>query len=309
MYPEDYLSQRELFKNMYAKHTADGASSPIKTYLAQQGIVLADDDSDGTLADARDAARLLLSKQSENYRQLRDLKFTPVFERLRGEAQFLKGFYKPNVSELGNWGITVDNGGRLVYPAQFNERTALFATFKAKHDSFAPGTSPLEPYLVQHKINLTNDDADVTDAIASNASFAQAAADAEDATQDRNNLWTPVMAHVHGIGDFLKKLYNDNAKQLGYWGYVVDSSPRAPKERTSTIKLSSQLTLKGVVIGSTLTNSGPVDMHVYKGSTTVGTPAIVHPGEMLGIMKGFSTITVVNPSTLETGKVKVLVSQ
>jgi len=309
MYPEDYASQRKLFKDMLAKHTADGAASPIKPYLTQQGIVLATDDTAGTAADLREDARTLLSKQSENFRQLRDLKFSPVFKRLKGEVQFLKGFYKPNISVLGDWGITIDSGDRINYPPQFVAQHTVFTGFKAKHASFPVGTSPLEPYLVQHKINITNDQTDANAALASHHSFLQAAADAEDATQDRNNLWNPVMAHVRGIGDFLKKLFNDNAKQLGYWGYVIDESPRPPKERISKVLPAGQITTSGIVIGSTLKNIGEIELHVYRGKTTVGTPSIVSPGELLGMIKGYSVITVVDPSTLVAGKFKVLINK
>jgi hypothetical protein len=309
MYPEDYASQRKLFRDVLAKHTADGAASPIIPYLTQQAIVLATDETDGTAADLREDARALLSKQSENFRQLRDLKFSPVFKRIKGQVQFLKGFYKPNVSVLGDWGITVDAGGRINYPPQFVAQHTVFTNFKAKHDSFPVGTSPLEPYLLQHKINLTNDQTDADDALTSHNSFLQAAADAEDATQDRNNLWNPVMAHLHGIGNFLKKLFNDNAKQLGYWGYVIDESPRPPKERISKVLPAGQITTSGIVIGSTLKNIGEIELHVYRGKTTVGTPSIVSPGELLGMIKGYSVITVVDPSTLVAGKFKVLINK
>ena len=45
-----------------------------------------------------------------------------------------------------------------------------------------------------------------------------------------------------------------------------------------------------------------MDIHVYKGKTTTGMPVIVHPGEVLGMTKGYSVITVVNPSSLVTAK-------
>jgi len=309
MYPEEFLMQRILFKNIKAKHTADGAGSPIKTYLTQHGISLTNDETDGNAADTKEAARALLSKQAENFRQLRDLKFAPVFKRLKGEVQFLKGFYKPNVSELGNWGITIDGSGRINYPAEFLERLVVFNNFKAKHDSFPPAGSPLEPYLLQNKINLANDQTDATDANTANTNFLQAQKDSEDATQDRDNLWNPVMEHVRGIGGFLKNLYNTNSKQLGYWGFVVDESPRAPKLRTVSVLPAASKVVTGVIVGGTLTNVGPIDVHVYKGKTTAGTPAIVHPGEKLGMTKGNSIITVVDPSSTEKAKISVLVSR
>jgi len=309
MYPEDFASQRKLFKDIKAKDTADGVASPIRPYLTQQGIDLVTDAADGDAADLREQARALLSRQSENFRQMRDLKFSPVFKRLKGEVQYLKGFYKPNVSELGNWGITVDSGDRINYPPEFLARHTVFTTFKAKHDSFPVGTSPLEPYLVQHTISMANDAADAAAALTSNNSFLQTDADAEDARQDRDNLWQPVMAHVRGIGDFLKKLYKDNAKQLGYWGYVVDESPRPPMLRTVSVLPAAQKVVTSVIIGGTLTNISAVDVQVYRGKSIKGIPSIVHPGEMLGMIRGYSTITVVDPSTTEKAKITVLVSK
>ena len=309
MYPEAYAMQRTLLKNIKTKDTADGLASPLKTYLPAHGIVLATDEADGASADTKEAARILLSAQSENFSQLRDLKFSAVFKRLKGEAQFLKGFYKPNVSELGNWGITVNGNGRLVYPADFSGRMTVFTNFKTKHSSFPVGTSPLEPYLTLHGISMANDATDAAAAVTANTSFLQTSADAEDATQDRDNLWNPVMKHVRGIGDFLKKLYKDNAKQLGYWGFVVDDSPRAPKLRTVSVLPAATKIVTGVIVGGTLKNVGPVAVHVYKGKTTAGTPAIVQPGEMLGMNKGSSVVTIVDPSSTEKAKITVLVSR
>ena len=41
-------------------------------------------------------SRLLLTRQSQNYCELRDLKFDTIFSDLKGCYQFLKSFYKPN---------------------------------------------------------------------------------------------------------------------------------------------------------------------------------------------------------------------
>ena len=64
-----------------------------------------------------------------------------------------------------------------------------------------------------------------------------------------------------------------------------------------------------VVIGSTLTNIGSGDLHLYRGKTTTGTPTIVHSGEQFGIMKGYSILTVINPSTLIEAKFTVMTSK
>ncbi|MFT4153802.1 hypothetical protein [Parafilimonas sp.] len=53
--------------------------------------------------------------------------------------------------------------------------------------------------------------------------------------------------------------------------------------------------------GTTLTNIGKTDLHIYTGRITNGIPLIVHAGGQAGMQKGFSTITVANPSMLKTG--------
>ena len=111
------------------------------------------------------------------------------------------------------------------------------------------------------------------------------------------------------IGSFLMKLYKGNEKALGSWGFVVDNSRQKPKLRTTKLKLSEQKTVNGVLIGSTLTNTGLGDLHLYKGKSTSGTPVIIHMGEKFGITKGYSSITVVNPSMTITGVFTVLVSR
>ena len=120
--------------------------------------------------------------------------------------------------------------------------------------------------------------------------------------------WQPVVQHLKDIGDYLKKLFANNPKNLGSWGFIVDDSPQKPALRTSKVKPGETVTNNSIIVGSTFTNTGTVDLHVYKGKTTTGTPSIVPPGEQLGMIKGFSTITVVNPNTLVAGKYSVFVS-
>ena len=307
IYPADFASQRTLFQLIKAKHDADGAASVLMAMLAQKNISLSDDATTGNSADTQEANRSLISKQAENFRQARDLVFTPVFSRLKSGVQFLKSFYKPKVQLLGNWGITVNNG-RIGYPVDFSAQAKLFHIFKAAFDA-ASAPNPLTPYITQHNIDMNADETATNKAIDNHKNFVQAAKDAEIATEKRNNLWNPTEAHLRIIGDFLKKLFNDNEKKLGEWGFTVDASPQAAKERTSTVKPASQVTINAVIVGGTFTNIGAVDLHVYKSETITGTPSIVNQGEMLGMNKGYSTITVVNPSTTVEGKFKVLRSK
>ncbi len=308
IFPDDLQQQTDLLGIVKTKHDNEGAKSVLIPLLAEKNIVLADDQKAMNDAEKQEAAQQLLTKQAENYVQLRDLKSEPTFKHIRGSFQFLKSLFKPNVQKLGDWGATVDNKNRIVYPPEFAEMVEIFRKMKAKHDSYPANKSPLQPFLNEQNIDLAADDKALKEAEKNEQKQLQTRKDSENATQQRNKLWQPVTAHLKDIGNYLMKLFSGEEKKAGEWGFTVDDSPRAPKERTSTIKISSQKTLKGIVIGSTLKNIGTVPVNIYKGTTTTGTPAIVKAGQMLGIIKGFSTVTVVNPSAVQSAKVKTLMS-
>lgn len=306
IYADDYVSQRQLLKDIITKDTADGAGSVIRPLLTQKGIVLADDNTAGNNADTQEALRLSLSKQSENQSELRDIKITTAIGHVRGGTQFLKSFYKPNVQELGNWAVTV-NGNRIVMPSKFPDKVTLIEGFKSRHDALVAGTgSPLTPYLTQQAIDLVADELAKDQAQTAHLSFKDAERDSELAFEARNVLWDPVIGHERVIGDYLINLFSKNPKKLGDWGFTVDDSPRSPKVRITNLKIKETKTITGVTIGGTFTNLGGRELHVYKGKTTSGTPFIVPAGEMLGMTKGFSIITVSNPSDTVPGKFSAL---
>lgn len=307
IYPENFHDQRKLLADILAKHTADGAASVLTVYLTEQDIVLADDVTDGNTALGHENNRALQSRLAETLNQLRDQTFDAPFSVLQKSFQFLKGLYKPAVSKVGEWGATV-NGNAIVYPPEFIERHNLFKTFKQKYDSYVPpAPTPLDPLFNEHNIVMANLGLLNDQAKTHHDNFITATNASENFRQQRDLLWNPVIEDYKGIGDYLKKLFVLNPKKLGDWGFTVDDSPRAPKERTSKVKLLSQITTSGIVIGSTFKNIGTVPLHVYKGKTTTGTPAIVGSGESLGMAKGYSRITVVNPSNTTTGVFKVLI--
>ena len=127
IYPEDFIGQQALTVAIKKKFDADGANSPLIALLAKNNIDLDDDATAYIEAAKQEAARLSNNRQSENYFQLRDLLFLPVLKNMKGEIQFLKAFAKPNYKDLGNWGVTVVNTSKIVYPAEFAKLTKLFA--------------------------------------------------------------------------------------------------------------------------------------------------------------------------------------
>ncbi len=307
--PETFAAQVTLLGLISAKHTADGAGSVLTAFLAQQAITLATDVTTGTSATTQEASRALLSRQAENYLQLRNIQFNPVMAHLRKEVQYLKSYYAPNFSTLGDWGVTVDAGGRINYPIDFVARTTLWTNFKAKHDSFTAPPSPLTVFLTQSGFSMTTDNTAVTSSITNNNSSISSRDQSENARETRDNLWNPVLHHITLIGNFLMGLFATNPQKAGLWGFVVDESKRKAKVQKTTLILGSQKTITGVVLGSTITNTGTIDIHLYKGKTTTGSPTIVHGGEQFGVPKGWSIITVVNPSALETAVFTVLVNK
>ncbi|MFH1004905.1 MAG: hypothetical protein V1781_05360 [Bacteroidota bacterium] len=305
IHPENFDGQRELLRQIKIKSDA-GGSVILAPLFAEKKINLLDDITNGTNASTHNAGMKLLHRQAENYVQIRDVKFAHVFLHARGEIQFLKSLFKPNVRQLGDWGVTVDDTSRISYTSEFDKQVKLVKAIKTKHESYSSGTSPLQSYLVEQSINLGADLVLTTDAETAEANSQKTRRDAEEEKQIRDNLWNPVDKHLRYIGDFLMKLFRGKEKKAGEYGFIIDDSPRAPKERISKIKPSSQITIKGIVIGSTLTNIGTTPIHIYKGTSTAGTPAIVPPNEMMGMIKGYSVITVINPSTLEMAKIKTL---
>jgi hypothetical protein len=300
--PDDFTSQLTLLTNISQENTDLGADSPLTAFLTQQNIVLADDATAGASAQTHETNRALLSRQSENYRQLRDNLFKLPWQHLTGGAQFLKSFYKGNTKQLGTWGLTITDGGKINYPPAFTDRVAVFTAFNTKNYTYGTGTSPLQPFLTQQNIDLAGDAGFVNQAATNNQSFLDAAQQSENETGLRNQIWLPVLAHIKAIGNFLMKLYQNNEKALGDWGFTVDNSPKKPRVRTTKLKIGEQITNKSVVISSTVSNVGEGDLHLYKGGSTTGTPVILHKDEQFGIQKGWSTITVVNPSTLIEGR-------
>jgi hypothetical protein len=307
IYPEDFLSQDLLLRNIADKNASVlPPNNPLTAYLAQHSIDLADDVVTADAATAFENTRKTKAGEAENLTQKRNLAFETVFGNVRNYYQFLKKFYSPNFMELNLWGAPITVGGRIAYPNEFVERTAIYYTLKEKNDSYGPGLSPLDAYLTQHGQTMAANTAAVASALNYHNESKLLAGQAEDATQDRNNIWNPVLAHMRGIGGFLISLYSDNAKELNLWGFTVDDSPRAPKQVKSKVLLLSQITVSNLVVGGTLKNLGTVPLTVYKGNSATGSAVTVNPGELYGITKGYSTITVANPSPTTTGQFSTL---
>ena len=296
VYPDGLSAEQKLLKAINAKHKDDADASVLKLYLTQNGIDLDKGELIAAQAVTIETSRVLLHNQSGNYNQLRDLSYLPVISRMKGEVQYLKSIYKTNPKELVNWSINVEGTAKVVYPVGFADLCATATSFFAKHLSYPAGKSPLEAYLIQNNIDINADNTAIALAIDYNDKAVNAAAQAESLTQQRNIMWNPYIKHIKGIGDFLMNFYGANTKGVSNYGYIVDNSVAKAKMVTSKIMVLAKTTLKGLVLGGTVTNNGVEDAHLYKGKTTSGNPIIIKPGEKYTIPKGYSIVTISNPS-------------
>ncbi len=313
IFPEDFATQNILLSAVKEKHEADGPASVLTPYLTQKSINLVTDRITMNSAIVHEKNRLKWANESENWFEKRDGKWEPVMARMRSYYQFLKKFYKPDYTEVGLWGAPITTTGKISYPESFIDRTVIFDLLKVKYDTYAvpppPTPSPLDPFLTQHTFSITTDNTAKDTSRTYHNSGVSFSNQSEDATQDRDNLRNPVVQNLRGIGGFLMALHNNNPKQVGLYGFTVDDSPRAPKEVVSKVKLSDSITIRGVIIGGTFKNIGNVALNIYKGETATGAFVSVLPNDMYGIAKGYSSITVVNPSPTATGVFSVLRSK
>ena len=307
--PINFDEQTKLFNQIKAKHDADGAGSVLNMLLAEQNIDLAADDVSRAAAVDANIRQSKEFKLAEELREKRDLLFTPIFSSYKDMVQFLKTIYNPNYKKLGDWGVHVVGSARIVYPSSLSNRIDSVRDFVKKFNSLPPAENPILFYLANHPEVAMPTFAQLDAILAIHKDFEQIRKNVEEATEARNVLWQPVMAHVRIIADYLKKLFYRNPAMLGQYGFTINYAKKTPKYRNTSIKLGQIKIVSGVIIGAELHNRGNTELLIYKGRQIKGEPIKVLPNSSLIIPKGYSNITVVNPSNIETGKYQVLLKK
>jgi hypothetical protein len=308
-YPTDFAGQQDLFTAIFKQHNSLGTKSPLIAFAKQKNMDLTKLQAAIAAAAAQDVLQASLKRSSENSTEQRNLNFSMPWVHQLGEVHFLAGFFAGNERELGEWGVRVDGERRIVYPVSFPEKAQLINVFLEKHNSYPPGESPLQIYIDEHEINVTDDLKAVGAALQNDADSKQQESDSELATQMRNKLWAPAVDAIHLFGAFLMGLYGEDSRKMQAWGYDVVADAASEREQESTLNPLEERTQKSVVIPSVFVNMGEDDLQVWKGAKKKGDAMVVKPGGQLGMTKGYSTIVVYNPSSLVVGKYKVLVSK
>ena len=309
IYPTSFEKQANLFEGIYTKHVADGPDSVLLPLFVQQ---LIDPDADLTrIIRGRVQNELFTTLSAESTDMTQDCYniWDSVFSHYRQGVQFLKAFFKGNVRELQNWTIPVDNKGQINYPSDFMERVKLVRAFYRRNNVLG-GASPLIPFLTLHTeggeivpIDPAQETSSTEEAVLLYKKMLKTKKDAEEHREQRDLLFAPVLDHIHTIGDFLKKLFVHNPHKLGEWGFVIDDSPREAKQRIVRILPKEIKTIIGIKLGSTFSNTGTVELNIYKGKAAQGQTILLAPEDTYIILRGWGTITVQNKDKKVEGEV------
>ena len=297
-FPSTFKEQQDLGIAVNKKHLADGTKSVLTPYLATKKIVLADDIADGVLAAGHELSRVLFTGQSEQARIDRDTVFDPIWVRTKLWAQFLKVGLGGNVKLLTDWGITIDVNGRIKYSSSFELRAILCNKIIDKHLGYAIGTSPLLPFITTNGDDIPALKIATGVALASNDSSVQLRVKSFIETAARNKIWDTPKKNLRLIGVYLMKLFATDTSVVGEWGFNIVSLASIAKSRNIKLKPTLNRTISNVFLGSKFKNTSPFELVYYQGKKMSSTPITVKAGEEVGLNKGCSSITVVNPSTI-----------
>ena len=288
-----------LFKKTKKKDTDDGAASVLTAYLTEQSIVLADDETDVNAAvEANknfDEKEKLMEEKSEE----RDDLFDPAFGEHKACVQFMKKFYRGNITKLGEWTVQVDARGRVVYATDFSGKALEVLSFIAHSDSLPPADNPLTKFLTQNEIDFVSNKTNVEAAQVAHTDFTAAEKKKEEFRAERDLLIEPVKDNLRGIGQFLVGHFVKNPKKAGQWGFVVDDSPQADRIRDVILKPGEVKTIHDALLKSILTFNGPEAATIYSGKTVEGTGITLNTGGTFIIKRTYGTFTIKNESNTQ----------
>ena len=298
-FPITFKDQQVLQIAINKKHLTDADKSVLLAYMQTKGIVWSTDLADGIEAAGHEKNRLLFKGQSEQSTNIRNTTFKPVWMRTLLWIQFLKINLGGNVKLLTDWGITIDVNGNITFPTDFPSKAIISEKIITKHKAYAAGLSPLLPFITINGDDMVALGTATTSAIASNASSVSLSIQSGIETAARNRIWATPKKNIRLIGDFLMKLFTTDTSVVAEWGFNIVSLASLAKLRTVKIKPTLKRTISSIYLGSKLTSTCTKDFSYYQGKKILGTPIVVKAGEEVGLNKGCSSITVVNPYTMD----------
>ena len=288
---------------MNTKHKADGASSILKATFTKNKIDLDKDELSIAAAIVANDSYLNYNALAAKAKKDRDTNFDPAFAFMKLGLQNIKNFNGGDVKELIFWGATLV-AEQIVYPSAFTECYKMWGKFYAYHTSQA-AASPLISFAADNAYDIGALNTAALLSPQNNDDYNDHLKSAELQKKERDVLMKPVVKNMRTAGNFLKSHFPTNPKKCGDWGLEVDDSPQAPKDRKTILGFGVTRVIKTARINGYITNIGLVNVSIYKGKKAVGTEKVLKPGEKMGILVGYSTITIVNTSMLEKAIVTV----
>lgn len=308
IFPTTFEGWSKLFYTIKQKHDDDAGSSILIPYFTEESI---DISADKTSVDDANGFNKEFNKNAKDAEELyRDCinKLDKIANEHRLMVQNLKQFYRKNISKLGAWGVTV-NGNRIVYPTDRDELSAAIKTFIEKHNTFAPGTSPIsDSFLTENGIDLTTNLTDCDDVVTINIDWAAARKTAEEKSADRDVKMVRPKDDVRGSANFIVKQFPKNPKRAGQYGLVIDDSTQAAKLTTTKLNEGKEKVIYQVVSNSIVQNTGVAVITITKGETGTGTAITLNPGDHWQVAKGYSVMTISNPSLTLKGALQYMKS-
>ena len=304
----NFNQQQKYLAQIINRDTSKGKDSPIRPYLAQHKIVLADLNTSATQALKYEAERIDLEGKAKQGHEKRDLVFDPIWDNTRKMYQSLKKFYDKNeVAFVQDWGVEITVDGKLLYPQDFLGKTLVVQRLLTKHASYTDPDkpSPLTTFIAANDIDVKTMATDIDIAKKADVDASNFDDQAMSRTEQRNKLWDPVFDKIKDIGQYLNTLYPKDGREVGLWGIPVVLNP-TPKGSTETnVPPGGTINKKDARIGYFFKNIGKTDLDIQSGGKKKSAVQTVKPDEEIVLGKGFSNIIVSNINPLEKGRFRI----
>ena len=298
--PITFEGKVTLFTNTNDKNTKDGAGSILIPYFTQQKIDMGINATAVIEAVKLNTQFDASTKNSKKLLELCEVGLNPVFKDHKLMVQMLKKFYAKTVKTLGDYGIKVE-GNKIVYPTDRAEICAAIAELINYNNSLPAGTRAITAtFLSQNKIDLAANLDALTDIKQNNTDFLAAEKQSKSLCEKRDAAIAPVFEDLRGTGGFIVSQFPLTPKSGGDWGFVIDSTPKGAKLTIAKFKMGGTKILYSVVAGSIIQNTGTVPLTITKGAKGTGTPIVIVAGDHWQVEKGYTTMTINNPSLTVT---------
>jgi hypothetical protein len=303
-FPKLFAGWVKLSRKVNPKVNALATPNPIDSFLTENNITLADDDTAVNSAEAADTLAADKEREAEELYKAGNLLVEPCMKDHRKCAQSLKSIYRTNPRKLNDWGITVNNVSRIVYAENIDEHAVEMKDLIAKHASFPPGTSPLQPLLDEEGIDLVQNGTDIDSAILKFDKGADANMLKEQKTEERELLINPVIEHLRGIGQVAVHWYASNKKKAGALGFMIDDSPREAQVAERFINPNDEKTFDKVKNNSYLTNLSPFPIKLRPANKPASEAVTIMPNQSYKLSRGYGKIIITNPDTTQKAKIE-----